>query len=91
MTTFELKATRYYDGTDEQLSSMKNVRRYVENCVHYENIHYEIDIETLDELMQFIKDNGGRVVIEIEVDADYIAAQEIPLLPTIEIYNDWRE
>lgn len=91
MTTFELKATRYYEGMHEQLFGMKNVRRTVENCVHYENIHYEIDIETLDELIQFIKDNDGRVVIDIETDADYIAALETKPLPTIEIYNDWRE
>lgn len=48
---------------------------------------YIIDIKDLDELTQFIKDTGNRVVIEKSFGFDNIKESDYEL----EIYDDWRE
>ena len=45
---------------------------------HFED---EIEIDTLEKLINFIKENGYPIVLSVEDDK----------LPEIEIYDEWRE
>lgn len=50
---------------------------------HCDECHYEIEIGTLEELIEFTKKHEGRIVIATgDSDDD---------MPYLEIYNDYRE
>ena len=46
----------------------------------------QIDIKTLEELMEFVNDNGQIIITPYDPIVDVIVG-----LPSIEIYDDWRE
>lgn len=50
------------------------------------NYHKVVQINTLEELMKFVKDNG-RIIIE----SDISPLCSKPVRPSIEIYDYWRE
>lgn len=57
-------------------------KRLDENAIWNQHIeHWTIEINSIEELMAFIRRNVGRVVIETEEDG----------MPMLEIYNDYRE
>lgn len=57
-------------------------KRLDENAIWNQHIeHWTIEINSIEELMAFIRRNVGRVVIETEEDE----------MPMLEIYNDYRE
>lgn len=71
---FKLCSTREYGNDPEKRLDKKAIWN---QKIH----HWTIEIDSIKELMAFIRRNKGSVVIETERDG----------MPMLEIYNDYRE
>jgi len=89
MTTFLLTATSNIVDNIENYSRMEHEKftrrlyhrfRDNEQVISYRLFDTKIEINSLDDLLQLVKDSGGEIIINTKED-----------IPEIEIYNDYRE